>query len=90
MTYQELAYRFLATVAGTTDRLTRADLEEIDLASLEEVGSAVLLETARLAAQGLPPFSAPQYTRAVVLRDWGTYRDGPAACFVDLQHGAER
>ena len=83
MTYSELAYRMVSTICGTSDRLTRAELDEIDPAALEEVGSEIILATAHSAAQGAPPLNADQYSRAVVLRDWRRFRDGPVAMWID-------
>lgn len=83
MNYSELARRFLATVAGSSDRFTRAELEDLRLEALHEVGTDLLLFSARLAAEGLPPFTAAQHSRAVILKNWAQYRDEPAGAFID-------
>jgi len=82
MTYSALAHRFIQTVKQTGNPLTRSEIDA-QIETISELGSELLEAATQLSQDGRPPFTGAEWSRAVVLRDWSMYRDGPAASFVD-------
>ena len=82
MTYSALAHRFLQTVKQTGNPLTRSEIDA-QIETIQEMGSELLEAATQLSQDGRPPFTGAEWSRAIVLRDWSMYRNGPASAFVD-------